>query len=463
MFKKLIFIFLLFSFVIVAGAQVYAPYSNFKFETKYINPPQDTIYVFYSPDDSSIDQYGVLKAKDSLNTLSSFDWRKFNTVTHVFESFLIETDVLESTLTNLEYGGYQVKVTNADGLEQYYSSWIFIDTFNIKRIKVENTCQYLNLEAVTIPSIYDPYVYFDISVNTPYEILIENDNAAMQDVQWESLEEVFIQNDQYLNTRIQNPPPLIDSKYAIYIKDIFGKEARDTSSVITGKASYALFSLELLNADEVFENTEEPYGEAPLEVKFINESGNATGFEWIGYNDDDAVLLGKPDTLWYSTETDPDNFTYTSGRFDVKLKTINDYGCIDSISFSEEYLTEIIVDSSKIDEASIPNVFTPNGDEVNDIWIFSKLRNEDSSGLLPFTERSVVSMERILVKIYNRWGIKVYEYDGIISEWQGWNGGINGSDTIGEEGIYIYVIKAWGYDEKVFDDKLYTGTLNLFK
>lgn len=82
------------------------------------------------------------------------------------------------------------------------------------------------------------------------------------------------------------------------------------------------------------------------------------------------------------------------------------YYFIDNVSVTEN--TELIV----------PNVFTPNNDEANDIFKTEGLRESD------------------VIQIFNRWGIKVYETNG--------NAAWDGKNTSGQPcsgGIYYYVIQ----------------------
>jgi gliding motility-associated-like protein len=72
----------------------------------------------------------------------------------------------------------------------------------------------------------------------------------------------------------------------------------------------------------------------------------------------------------------------------------------------------------------IPNSFSPNGDNLNDIF------KPVCLGMLEYD-----------LKIYNRWGVLIY-YS--ISQEKGWNGEINGE--MAETGMYFYSIRARGKD-----------------
>jgi gliding motility-associated-like protein len=83
----------------------------------------------------------------------------------------------------------------------------------------------------------------------------------------------------------------------------------------------------------------------------------------------------------------------------------------------------------------IPNIFTPNNDGVNDLFILQRSTNLTS----------------ITAEIFDRWGHKVYEVKSDKSqiEWDGTT--LYGKDA--PEGTYYYIIKATGKDGQDFDRK----------
>jgi len=470
MIRKSLLVILIILVTTVVKAQISAPDYDYKLETTYINLPQDTIYVFHSPDESDLSVKGSLLASNPDDLVSTYTWKKFNETTLLFDQELfMDENVTESALSDVGYGGFEVRIKNSEW-DTTFRTWVFIDTFEVKRIKIENTCEELRLMVVTQPTVYQDYIFYDVSgLNStenpfePFEILIKNGAADMQNVEWiPENEEVELDNPNSIICVTTNPPPIEDSRYTIEITDMFGKASSITSSNVEGKAVYADYSIWTKDKEGIFnewDGTEGPEGEAPFEVKFINESLNADTLYWKGYNDEEKVMLGKRKYLWEEKDQDEVIYTYMPGTFEVQLIGKNADGCIDSINIED--LLPIKVDTSHIDIESIPNVFTPNGDEVNDIWIFSQFRDKDTGELLDFKERSIRSMKEIDIRIYNRWGIKVYDYEGSITEWQGWDGK-SGLTTVGA-GIYSYVIKAKGYDDIVYDNKVYSGLIHVFK
>ncbi len=69
----------------------------------------------------------------------------------------------------------------------------------------------------------------------------------------------------------------------------------------------------------------------------------------------------------------------------------------------------------------LPNVFTPNGDNVNDTYLSSNLNNV---------------IEKVDMKIFNRYGQLIYETnDPAIN----WNGKYKNTDSTVPSGVYYYI------------------------
>jgi gliding motility-associated-like protein len=66
-----------------------------------------------------------------------------------------------------------------------------------------------------------------------------------------------------------------------------------------------------------------------------------------------------------------------------------------------------------------PNVFTPNGDGVNDLFTFT------SEG-----------MQSLHCRIYNRWGNLIYEWNDVL---QGWDGTNMHNGKLVSDGVYYYI------------------------
>jgi len=111
------------------------------------------------------------------------------------------------------------------------------------------------------------------------------------------------------------------------------------------------------------------------------------------------------------------------GRDTVHLIVLNkETGCTDKLDF--------VIDVQGLKD--IKNVFTPNGDDKNDVFKF------DNHG-----------MDILSIMVFNRWGQKVYETDLNNAEW-------NGEDMKGNQeaaGTYFYVLTAQGKDGYRYEEK----------
>jgi gliding motility-associated-like protein len=161
----------------------------------------------------------------------------------------------------------------------------------------------------------------------------------------------------------------------------------------------------------------------PLPVIFNNRSVplNATYFWDFG-------------NLETSDQLNPEILYIKAGRYQVKLLIIDSIGCQDSA------FTEIIVFDSLI--LTIPNVFTPNGDDINDLFN------------IVISDTNQISAIRST--IWNRWGGLVYESDDIYGK--GWDGTYMGKDC--SDGVYVYVFNITTNNNKSF--KL-NGTVTLLR
>ncbi len=121
-------------------------------------------------------------------------------------------------------------------------------------------------------------------------------------------------------------------------------------------------------------------GVAPLLVNFTNNSINADSYAWT---------FGDPAAT--STETDPTRIFEAPGSYDVQLIASANNLCHDTISYPVQPFA-----------ITLPNIFTPNNDNVNDLFRI------DPDGL---TE--------VKASIFDRWGLKVGEINGINDSWDG--------------------------------------------
>lgn len=139
--------------------------------------------------------------------------------------------------------------------------------------------------------------------------------------------------------------------------------------------------------------------------------------------------------LWYfgdgtsSTATDPIHTFTTAGSYTVTLVVTNSLGCTDTFLLVIENFSSL----------NVPNIFTPNADNYNDVFQLTEY-----------------GLKSINVEIYNRWGLKIYEWDKLNGQWDGRT--LNGDEA--PDGTYFYIIKAKGGDAKDYNLK---GTVTLIR
>lgn len=151
-------------------------------------------------------------------------------------------------------------------------------------------------------------------------------------------------------------------------------------------------------------------------AKIDTSSITATGDTYAFIDSSSGVGINK--WLWEfgdgvsSALQNPGHVYNKTGDFTVTLNVTNSYGCSSQ--------TSVVV---KLKEGLIyVNVFTPNGDGINDLFMFPNLGLEDDYNL----------------KIYNRWGLLVFATEGRNVAW-------DGKSTTGNQapaGTYYYILEA---------------------
>lgn len=167
-------------------------------------------------------------------------------------------------------------------------------------------------------------------------------------------------------------------------------------------------------------NTDSLYLPDNATVQFINRTLNA---RTLLYDFGDGVI---------STQPNPAHTFIWPGKYKVQLIATNWAGCQDT---AEKEITVIQL------LQPIPNVFTPNNDGVNDVF------------LVP-----AIGIKRIRMTIQDRWGATVFTTDNALL--QGWNGLYNGDGNPVPEGAYFYVLQIETYRNQTL---LKTGAITLLR
>jgi hypothetical protein len=76
------------------------------------------------------------------------------------------------------------------------------------------------------------------------------------------------------------------------------------------------------------------------------------------------------------------------------------------------------------------------------------------------------SLRNLSVEVFSRSGLKVYSFYGegdILKSWKGWDGNVNFSSVKASPGVYFYIIRAYGWDNIVYNSKEYRGFVYLYR
>ncbi len=146
-----------------------------------------------------------------------------------------------------------------------------------------------------------------------------------------------------------------------------------------------------------------------------NTSSGASHYEWL-------LSDGTQ-----STEQQPDFEFEELDELSIRLIAIDAIGCTDTFSLNQKNILELIT-------PFIPNVFTPNNDGANDCLSFIDANLPENCFEL---------------KVYNRWGEKVFETADPLDCWDGM---IKDIDKPANKGVYYYILNirdliATGYVE----------------
>ena len=135
---------------------------------------------------------------------------------------------------------------------------------------------------------------------------------------------------------------------------------------------------------------------------------------------------------------EPGAYTYEPNVLDTFVVTLTAYseeGCIDSTSGIVIFRNDPFFFA--------PNSFTPDGNNVNEMWIpvFS----------------SPDYVDRYNLEIFNRWGELIFTTDQVT---QGWNGMVDNSGNIAQDGIYTWKLSFKWYDQRTYQ---LTGHITLVR
>ena len=200
--------------------------------------------------------------------------------------------------------------------------------------------------------------------------------------------------------------PVAHYEIVHYDSLLFGVEIYDTLGVYVGVDSITAYQ----NSKYVIMPTEEPWF-----VDKASENG-ILSIHWYSRE------LNDQGRLTVDMITDEKSYLNT-GRYGFTFNAKESsyiYAIATSMQGCQEKATVII---DVLNVIFIPSGFSPNGDNVNDVWV------------IPYLEYCPEAK----VKIFNRWGVKIYENNSDYSK-HPWNGTSNNGKDL-PMGTYYYMIE----------------------
>ena len=399
-------------------AQLLAPGADGSDETSYTSFPEpDSIYIFCTT--GEFDEAGALRMTTGLSGTKTFLWEKYNSNSAAFEFYFSEsTDGSYSEISGLADGGYRVTVTQGATTE-LKRAWVFNNWTKVTSSVSESNCEFFKLTGEFTTAELN---YYDLADNTELQV-VKN-----VQVQWKNGDDVIAAT---LTATVYDPP----TKNTDYTLRVYDKFACDGTSRVTYESivTKAKFKVEFGEQDPT-------QLEAPLTVNFINQSENGTpgSYEWFLFRDLNDIKKESEgsdapiDSIMIVAYDENPVYTYErTGIYNVKLvsKHVSEnYTCVDTV-YIDEYIK---IDSSFI---KVPNVFTPNGDGINDEFVVK-----------------FFSMETVQITLLNRWGRKVHYWEsdnvrGFDGTWAEtvWDGKLMGG-RYASPGVYYYNVVGEGRD-----------------
>jgi gliding motility-associated-like protein len=172
-------------------------------------------------------------------------------------------------------------------------------------------------------------------------------------------------------------------------------------------------------------------GVVPLQVQFTNTSTTPTGVTITNY----SWHFGDPSSTTTSVESPIFTYYFGDSQDTIRLIITDSNGCTDT-AYKYVDLKE------PLDSIFIPNVFSPNDDQKNDVFFVKSFL-----------------IKELNVVIFNRWGQLIYEWEGVNTGWDG----RTTSGQLAPEGTYYYMIKGELKDGSEIPKRFMSGSVTLVR
>jgi gliding motility-associated-like protein len=296
-------------------------------------------------------------------------------------------------------------------------SYLWLDSLYINRPNVSNPLAFPNNDIEFVVEVTDSnscigYDTLQVSIflaNTSNDTVICSGDSFQPIIYGDLPSSIsWSPTDGVSNPNIGNPSlsPNSSTSYLVNLSNTIGCVIVDTLNV------------EIPQIEATFDTVIEPGCEG-IEITYYNTSDTELDFYWM-FSDLDSSINNEVVKI----------FTFGSD-YSGSLFVQDTNGCTQSLTYSGDALT--FDDYFTISD---PNVFTPNGDNMNDEFIIEIPEKVEKCAELT---------------IYNRWGQIQYFSTGNNLKWDGRNN--VGSET--PAGTYFYTLS--------IKDKKFEGTLNLLR
>ncbi len=406
--NKIFFHIVVISFVILffigkTEAQLVASGNFYETTTSYTTyPTNHSIYLFSDLSTGSI-------SVSSGSATDTYNWYTYSNGT-----WNLEQSGSSNSLYNLKETGYKVEEVDGSTVTNTYYCWTFKPEITSATIDTtEHTCSTISFtSSVSTQS----KTYYDLStnsaINLDYDLSYSWSSDPDGDISSETSSEPSID------------APYEETTYTLTVLAFGGGLSKTASLDVEAKAVNADFEISVSdrgNDNEIqtidLDELNNFVGSAPVNVSLESTAeGTITDYEYNFIKE----ASDEEDEYTYAPHLQSNtNFTFTEyGYYSIEL-TVSNYisGCSDTETKGSLQVIEMAVEA--------PNVFTPNGDGVNDEF---KVIYE--------------SVKDFKMIILNRWGRKVFT---TTNPGDAWNGKIGGSKA--SEGVYFYYIDAKGYND----------------